>query len=365
MASEATRSVEQQKEYFIEDLLDAVSGAFTVFTVYIGDQLGYYEALAEAGSLRAGELAKRTGTDERYTREWLEQQVVADILDIEDAHAPADQRLFSLPVAHVEPLIEKDSLDYVVPLTQMVAGAVHPLNDVLDAYRTGRGVPFEAFGSDLREGQARINRSSFLKLIGSDWLPKMTDVHDRLQQPGARVADIGCGAAYSCIGIAQSYPEVSVDGYDLDEASVELARKNVAEFGLDDRITIHHRDVADPEIEGDYDLVTAFECVHDMPDPVGALRTMKRLTGENGTVLIVDERVGDAFTEEGNDVEWMMYGWSVLHCLPVGMTEQPSAATGTVMRTDILREYAEEAGFSRLDVLPIENFFFRFYRLEP
>ena len=121
----------------------------------------------------------------------------------------------------------------------------------------------------------------------------------------------------------------------------------------------------DSSLAGQYDLVTAFECVHDMSDPVGALRTMRRLAKQNGAVLIVDERVGDTFTAEGNDVEWMMYGWSILYCLPVGMVDQPSAGTGTVMRTDTLRGYAAEAGFSDIEILPIENFFFRFYRLNP
>ncbi|MGH2544283.1 MAG: SAM-dependent methyltransferase, partial [Ardenticatenaceae bacterium] len=113
------------------------------------------------------------------------------------------------------------------------------------------------------------------------------------------------------------------------------------------------------------DLVTAFECVHDMSVPVGALRTMRRLAGERGAVLIMDERVGDTFTGTGDDVERMMYGWSVLHCLPVGMADQPSVGTGTVMRTDTLRRYAQEAGFRDVEVLPIENFFLRIYRLIP
>jgi 2-polyprenyl-3-methyl-5-hydroxy-6-metoxy-1,4-benzoquinol methylase len=177
------------------------------------------------------------------------------------------------------------------------------------------------------------------------------------------VADIGCGAGWSCIGIAQAYPNIRVDGYDLDEASVELACANVRDAGLADRVKIELRDAGDPALAGQYDLVTAFECVHDMSDPVGALRSMGRLAGERGTVLIVDERVGDTFTPTGNDVEGMMYGWSVLHCLPVGMADHPSAATGTVMRTDTLRQYANAAGFREVEVLPIENFFFRFYRL--
>ncbi|MGH2520894.1 MAG: methyltransferase domain-containing protein, partial [Anaerolineales bacterium] len=158
-------------------------------------------------------------------------------------------------------------------------------------------------------------------------------------------------------------PNAQVDGFDLDGPSIESAHANAREAGLTGRVHFHVRDAGDPSLAGRYDLVTAFECVHDMADPVGALRTMRNLAGERGAVLIVDERVGDSFTATGNDVEWMMYGWSVLHCLLVGMADPPAAGTGTVMRTDTLRRYAQEAGFREVEVLPVDNFFFRFYRL--
>lgn len=194
----------------------------------------------------------------------------------------------------------------------------------------------------------------------------MADVHARLQaETPARVADVGCGVGWSSIGIAHAYPRVQVDGYDLDEPSIEMARANARDAGLSDRVAFHVRDAGDRALAGRYDLVAAFECIHDMSNPVGALRMMRQLAGDNGVVFIVDERVGDRFTATGNDVEWMMYGWSVLHCLPVGMADQPSAETGTVMRTDTLRRYASEAGFRSVEVLPIENFFFRCYRLNP
>jgi hypothetical protein len=123
------------------------------------------------------------------------------------------------------------------------------------------------------------------------------------------------------------------------------------------------RDSGDPTLAGQYDLVTAFECVHDMSNPVAALRAMRQLAGPRGTVLVVDERVDDAFTSAGNEIEGLMYGFSVLHCLPAGMADATSAGTGTVMRADTLRRYAAEAGFHSVDILPIDNFFFRFYRL--
>jgi hypothetical protein len=130
-------------------------------------------------------------------------------------------------------------------------------------------------------------------------------------------------------------------------------------------VKFHVRNAADPQLAGQYGLVVAFECIHDMADPVTALRAMKHLAGFAGTVLVVDERVGESFSTSKNDVDWMMYGWSILHCLPVGMADKPSVETGTVMRPDTLRTYAREAGFKNVEILPIENYFFRFYRLVP
>jgi SAM-dependent methyltransferase len=357
-------AIAQQREQFIERFLQSAAGAFNIFTIYLGDRLGLYRPLAEHGPLTSNDLAARTGTQERYVREWLEQQTVAGILEVEAENDAADARRFRLPPGHVEPLIDCSSLDYLVPMAQMIAGAVRPLDDLIEAYRHGGGVPFSAYGADLREGQAAINCPAFTRQLAQEWLPAIPGLQARLQaDPPARVADIGCGHGWSSIGVAQGYPNVRVDGFDLDAPSIERARQNARSWRLADRVQFHVLDASDPALAGQYDLAMALECVHDMSNPVGALRTMRRLAGERGTVLIVDERVGDRFTAKGNDVEWMMYGWSVLHCLPSGMTEPHSAGTGTVMRADTLRRYASEAGFTRFQVLPIDNFFFRFYQL--
>jgi 2-polyprenyl-3-methyl-5-hydroxy-6-metoxy-1,4-benzoquinol methylase len=352
------------RDTFVERLIESTAGVVDIFTLYIGDQLGFYRALAANGPATSVELSKRTGTHERYVREWLEQQTVSGILEVEDAGASATARRYSLPPGRAEVLVERDSLNYLAPLSQLVVGVTRPLESLLNAYRNGDGVPLSDYGTDFLEGQAGINRAAFLYELGSEWLPSIPDIHSRLQaNPSARVADIGTGAGWSSIGMAQAYPNILVDGFDLDAPSVELARNNAREAGLNGRLKFHVRDAGDPELEGQYDLVTAFECIHDMADPISTLKTMRKLAGEKGAVIIADERVGDTFTATGNDVEWMMYGWSVLHCLPVGMTEHPSAGTGTVMRTSTLQQYAQEAGFEKVEVLPIDNFFFRFYRL--
>ncbi|MFC4359043.1 SAM-dependent methyltransferase [Halobium salinum] len=365
--SELESEPTEAADAFAERLLTDAAGAFTVFQVYLGDQLGYYRTLADTlDALTAEELAAATGTDERYTREWLEAQTVGGVLTVADASGAPDGRRYRLPEAYEPLLVEEEHLDFLAPLCQTFVGAVGPIERVVDAYRTGQAIPFEDYGADLHEGQARMNRPAFLHQLGQEWIPTMADVDERLRSdPDARVVDVGTGHAWSSIGIARVYSDVYVDAVDLDEASVAVARENVAAAGLDDRIEVHHRDAADLDGAGEYALATAFECVHDMPDPVGVLRTMREVVADDGAVLVMDERVGETFTGESDLVEGLMYGWSVFHCLPVGRTEEPSAETGTVMREETLREYAEEAGFSKVDVLPIESFFFRFYRLTP
>ena len=347
---------------FAEQLFERYLGAMETLEVYIGDRLGLYEALAEHGALSAGELAARTATNERYAREWLEAQAAAGILEVDDADAAAEERRFSLPAAHAEVLADRDSLDYLAPAARMIASTAKALPQVIDAFRTGAGVPWTAYGADGREGQSDMNRSMFLNLLGDEYLPSIPEVHERLSR-GGRVADIACGGGWSSIAIARAYPDARVDGYDLDEASIDLARANAADYGVADRVRFHVADASDPRLDGSYDVVTVFEALHDVSHPVELLATMRRLAGEDGAVIVMDERVADSFSAPGDEVERFMYGWSVLMCLPAGMDEHDSPGTGTVMRAHTVREYAGEAGFGDVEVLPIENDFFRFYRL--
>ena len=179
------------------------------------------------------------------------------------------------------------------------------------------------------------------------------------------VADIGCGVGWSTIAIAQAYSLARVDGYDLDAPSLDTARTNATAYGVADRARFLQRDVSDPSLQGQYDLVVGFEMLHDLARPVETLEVMRGLLSPGGAVIIMDERVAESFTAPGDEVERLFYGFSTLCCLPAGMADKPSAGTGTVMRVDTLRRYATEAGFDRVEVLPIEHDLFRLYRLHP
>lgn len=365
VAETRAENVAQDADALTGRLIHAATETMNLFAVFIGDQLGLYEALAEAGPLTSVELSKKTATSERYVREWLEQQTVSGITAVEDASQPPAMRRYRLPANSREVLAARESLNYLAPIAQLVVGAVSPIEQLLDAFRSGRGITYGDYGRHMREGQARFNRAAFLYQLGPEWLGSIREIRNRLEaDPPARVADIGCGGGWSSIGIARTYPKALVDGFDFDEPSIELARRNAEDYGLSDRVRFETRDAGSAALAGRYDLVIALECVHDMSNPVGALSSMRRMAKANGAVIVMDERTNESFDPSGeNGLEKFLYGVSVLHCLPSGMAESPSACTGTVMRAETLRKYASEAGFGDVEVLPIDNYFFRFYRL--
>lgn len=346
-----------------EKVFGAILGFQEIAGLYLGEKLGLYADLNAGGPATSSGLAERTGLDERYLREWLEQQAVSGILEVVDGAADPRERIFALPLEHVPVLVEPENPYFLGSAGPVMLGSIRPIDAIVESFRTGAGVPFEAYGPDMVCGIAAFNRPTFMNSIGPEWIPAMPDVDAALRRPGAKVADIGMGAAWSSIAIARAYPEAVVDGFDLDAASVERAEENIRQAGLEDRVTAHVRDAGDPELIGHYDLACAFECIHDMADPVAALRSMRRLVGDRGTVLVVDERVQDQFTAPGDDVERMMYGFSIVHCLQVSRVDTPSAATGTVIRRSIMEGYARDAGFTEIDELPIANDFYRFYRM--
>jgi len=347
-----------------ERIFMAALGTFDIFSIHIGDQLGFYRALGDGTAKTSAELAVSAGTNERSTREWLEQQGVSGVLTCENPDADALARRYALPGEYHELFLEPDSLATITPLAQIVVGAVHPISQLIDAFRGNGGVPYEDYGADLAEGQARFNRPMLRSQLVQEWIPALPDIAARLESDSpARVADIGMGYGWSSIALAQAFPKSLVDGFDLDQASVEAATALAIEEQVSDRVRFQCRDAGDSELHGQYDLALAVECIHDMSDPVSVLGAMRRLVGPGGTVLIVDEKVPDAYSAPGTDSDRYFYGFSVLHCLPVGMVDQPSVGTGTVIREATMRDYASRAGFVSVEVLPVEHDFFNLYRM--
>ena len=359
MAS-APAAVERRDALAERLFLNAV-GAFDLFSVYLGDRLGLYRALADRGAITSAELAAAAGIHERYAREWLEHQAASGLLDVD---GNADERRFILPAGHDEVLLDAASLNYAAPLARAVLASIRPIDAVAAAFRNGGGVPYADYGEDLHESQAAFTRPLFEQQLGKEWLPAVTEIHERLSAPEpARVADVACGQGRSSIEIARAYPNAEVDGIDSDRASIEAARKNLDGSGVEGRVAFHERNAADAGLAGRYDLVTIFEALHDMSYPVEVLKAARGLLGHGGLVFIGDERTAEEFTAPASEAERLFYGFSVFHCLPVGMVGEGAAGTGTVIRPQTVKDYAQQAGFASCEVLPIEHDFWRFYLL--
>lgn len=387
-------------------LLTAGLGMTQMLSIYIGDRLGWYRALADGSARTSAQLAEATSTDERYAREWLEQQAVFGLLEATDAGsdvgagtapgagdgtgvgsggagagstadaaanagaaaseaaaAAAGARTFRLPPAAAEVLTDEHSLAYMAPFARTLTAAAVRMPELLDAYRSGDGVGWAEYGADMRESQADANRPWFESRL-ADVLRSVPELKSALERPGARVAEIGFGGGHASIALALGFPDAAITGFDVDEASVTLARQNAADAGVHDRIDFHLANGAD--LAGSFDVVFAFECVHDMAQPVPVLAAARAALAPGGVMIVVDEAVADEFTAPGDETEQLMYGFSLLVCLPDGRSHTPSEATGTVMRRSILESYARRAGFAAVDVLPIEGFAaFRFYALRP
>jgi SAM-dependent methyltransferase len=364
--TEPTATEASPTELLAGRLFSSGVGAVELCTVYLGVHLGLYRALADLPAT-AAELADRTGCDERYLRDWLQAQAVSGLLDI-DGTDPATAR-FALADGAGPVLVDETSPAYLGGLPDVLAatGSVLPL--LVDAYRTGTGVPYAAYGPDAVTGQSALNRPAFVNGLVSEWLPQLPDVLARLQDTTrpARVADLGCGAGWAAIELAKAFPHVHVDGRDNDEASIALGRRNAVDHGVADRVDLEVVDLADETADWSprYDLALFVECVHDFPRPVEALRHARSAVRPGGTVLVVDLRADDTFAVPGDEVQRFLAAAGAVWCLPQGLVGPEPEPVGTLIRPDILRDLAQRAGYARVDVVPIEHPFWRFYRLTP
>jgi 2-polyprenyl-3-methyl-5-hydroxy-6-metoxy-1,4-benzoquinol methylase len=346
-----------------ERLRHDMVGALELFTVYLGERLGLYRALAADGPATSTELAGRTGTAERYVREWLEHQAASGLLKVDDPAAGPLARRYRLPSAHARVLADPDDVRYQALDGVLIVRAGRRLPQLAEAFRSGGAPPALPWAP---EGRPEYNRAAFLNLLGTQWLPAIADVDRRLRrEPPAQVADLACGAGWSSIAIARAYPLVRVDGFDLDPDVIAVARRHSEEAGVSGRVTFSVTDASGPDWSGRYDLVTIFEGLHDMSRPVDALRAARDMLTRSGSVIIADELVADEFTAPAPELERYHYGWSVVSCLPAAMGDPLTSATGAVMRPATLRRYVQQAGFANVEVLPLETETWRFYRLTP
>jgi SAM-dependent methyltransferase len=353
-----------RRDALADRLLKSMIGSAELASVWLGLRLHLYEALRKGGPATMAELSARAGIDARYAREWLEQQAVAGLLDVEDVAADAETRRYRLPEAHAEVLLDADNPAHAGATAYWIGSLAEVLHRVPGIYRSGEGLPYPEYGADCRLAIANFNRPMFVNDL-ADWFAAVPELEARLEAEGARVLDVGCGIGWSSISLAKAFPSLRVDGIDSDEASITEAQRLAAEAGVADRVRFRVVDAAELGAagEGGYAAAFIFEALHDMARPVEALEAVRALLAADGVVIVADEKVAETFTAPGDEVERLNFAFSWWHCLPASRAETPSVASGTALRPATVREWSEAAGFASLRVLPVDHLFWRFYQL--
>jgi len=340
MATVEARPLDMDKLHeFVFRAVEEAGATLNTALVVMGDRLGLYRALAGAGPLTPAELAKRTGTAERYVREWLNAQAAGGYVEYE-----ADSGRYSLPAEQAAALADESSPAFLPGLFQTALGAVTDSHRITEVARNGDGLGWGDHVHDVHEGCERFFRPTYNAHLVSEWLPALDGVVEKLER-GGTVADVGCGHGASTILMAQAFPASRFHGFDYHGGSIETARERAAAAGVDDRADFEPAPAASYFGE-DYDLVTMFDCLHDMGDPAGAARHVKASLAPDGTWMIVEPRAGDRVEENLNPVGRAYYGFSTLLCTPASLSQEVGLALGAQAGEARIREIVEGAGFS-------------------
>jgi 2-polyprenyl-3-methyl-5-hydroxy-6-metoxy-1,4-benzoquinol methylase len=325
---------------FVFRAVEEVGATLNSALVVMGDRLGLYRALAGTGGLSPAELADRTGTAERYVREWLSAQAAGDYVTYDP-----DSGRYTLPPEQTVALTDSTSPAYLPGFFQIALGSVIDSPKIVEAARTGEGIGWHEHVHDVHEGCERFFRPGYNAHLIAEWLPALDGVVAKLER-GAHVADVGCGHGASTILMAQAFPQSSFVGFDYHDGSIETARARAAEAGVADRTDF--RVAAAAAYSGDnYDLVTMFDCLHDMGDPVGAARHVHETLAPDGTWMIVEPNAGDRIEDNLNPVGRAFYGFSTLLCTPASLSQEVGLALGAQAGEARIRDVVQAGGLTR------------------
>ncbi len=308
--------------------------------VVLGEKLGLYKALAESGPALPAELAKKTGTTERYVREWLNSQAAGGYVTYE-----ADSGKYSLNAEQAFALADESSPAYLPGAFQLVTSAVKSEPKITEAFRSGAGFGWHEHDRGLFEGTERFFRPNYIGNLISSWIPSLNGVDEKLRR-GAKVADIGCGRRASTILLALAYPDSTFMGFDYHGPSIEAARKAAENARVTDRVTFEQASAK--QYPGkDYDLVAFFDCLHDMGDPVGAATHVLRSLAKDGTWMIVEPFASDRLEENFNPVGRVYYSASTLICTPASRSQEVGLALGAQAGEGRIRDVVTSGGFTK------------------
>ncbi|MFN0072508.1 MAG: class I SAM-dependent methyltransferase [Chloroflexota bacterium] len=316
-----------------------IGAAMSAVLVDIGDKLGLYRAMADGGAITPAQLADRTGTAERYVREWLSAQAASGYV----SYDPATQT-FSLPPEQALALAEEGSPAFLPGAFQIIASVFRDEEKFIEAFKTGHGVGWHEHDHELFTGTERFFRPGYNANLVSDWIPALDGVEAKLQT-GARVADVGCGLGASTVILAQAYPNSRFTGFDYHPRSIELARERAAAAGVSDRVSFEVASAKEYPGTG-FDLVAFFDCLHDMGDPVGAAQHVRESLAPDGTWLLVEPFANDRLEQNLNPVGRVFYSASTVICTPASLSQEVGLGLGAQAGEARLKDIATQAGFS-------------------
>lgn len=323
-------------------MLGDLGGAFSVPTVRLGFRLGLFEALGEGGPASAAQLARRAGgLAERYVREWALAQAANGYVDYDP-----DAETFSLSPEQAMVFAVKDSPVYLAGAFDLVAAMIEGEAKVEQSFRTGAGVRWGDSAGCLFCATGAFFRPGYVNSIVQTWLPALEGVEARLRS-GAKVADIGCGVGFSTLLMAQAFPNSRFVGYDFHQPSVDEARRHAEAHGLSGRVRFEAAKAKDIEETG-FDLITAFDCLHDMGDPRGCARRMRRMLKDDGAWMIVEPIAGDRPADNLNPVGRLYYNASTMVCVPTSLDQEVGEGLGAQAGEARLREVIADGGFTRI-----------------
>lgn len=341
---------------FVFRCVDEVAATLNTGMVVMGDRLGYYRAMA-AGPTTPSRLAADTGTSERYAREWLNQQAAGGIVGYD-----SEREQYTLPPEQVVAFTDETSPAYLPGFFQLALGSVTATPRIVEAARTGVGLAWTEQDHDVHEGCERFFEPGYRAHLVADWLPALDGVVQKLQQ-GIDVADIGCGYGASTIIMAKTFPNSRFVGADYHQESIAAARARAQADGVADRIAFEVAP-ADRCPGTGYQLVTTFDALHDMGDPVGAARHIRKMIAEDGTWLVVEPRAGDRVEDNFTPVGRTYYGFSTLLCTPGALSQDGGLALGAQAGPQRIRDVVTSAGFSRFHTVA-ETPFNLVYEIRP
>jgi SAM-dependent methyltransferase len=331
---------EEKLNQFMQRAVSDLGASFHAAMVVIGEKLGLYKAMAEAGPLTPAQLAERTGTAERYVREWLASQAAGGYVTFDPQSGS-----YSLSEEQAFALADETSPAYLPGGFLIAVSAIKAESKIAESFRTGSGLGWHEHDPGLFQGTERFFRPNYAANLVSSWIPALDGVEEKLRR-GARVADVGCGYGSSTILMAQAYPNSTFAGFDYHEASIKSARKAADKAGVSGRVSFEVAKAKDYPGEG-YDLVAFFDCLHDMGDPVGAASHVLETLDGDGTWMIVEPFAGDRVEENLNPVGRIFYSASTLICTPASLSQEVGLALGAQAGEARLREVVTDGGFSR------------------